>query len=324
MSGNKSVLLSTARWALAVLLAFPGAWSVAQDRFPAKPITLVVPWPAGSGADVVHRGAARIAERHLGKPIVVVNRPGAAGTIGARLVEEALPDGYTLGGVASTVVITQYTSANPTNWARYESVATLTYDPAVVAVRADSNWKTLRDMIAFARSNPGQVRIGNAGTGGAHHLFAAMLESAAGMKLEHVPYKGSSEVVAGVLGGQVQLVSGDTSAVFSQIQSGQLRILGMATDARHPDFPTVTTYRDDGVDMVVGMRRLVVAPRGVPRPIIATLEDAYLKAVRDPDFTKVKGGWQPVGLNAADTARVMGEDDRMVRRLVEELKLERQ
>jgi tripartite-type tricarboxylate transporter receptor subunit TctC len=289
-----------------------------------KPITLIVPWPAGSGADVVHRGAARIAERHLGKPIVVINRPGAAGTIGARFVEESTADGYTLGGVASTVVITQYTSANPTNWARYDPVATLTYDPALVAVRADSSWRTLRDMIAYAKANPGQVRIGNAGTGGAHHLFAAMLENAAGIKVEHFPYKGSSEVIVGVLGGQIQVVSGDTSAVYSQVQSGQLRILGMATDSRHADFPNVATYRDEGVDVVVGMRRLVVAPRGVPRPVIAALEEAYVKAVRDPEFTKVKGGWQPMALTAAETARVMGEDDRMVKGLVDQLKLDRQ
>jgi len=290
----------------------------AQDRYPSKPVSLIIPWPAGAGTDVVQRAAARIVEAQIGKSIVVFNKPGAAGAIGAREVEGADPDGYTLGGIASTVLLTQYTSPNPTDWKKYEPVATLTYDPAAIAVRFDSRFKTLNDLVDYARSHPGDVTIGNSGTGGLHHIFAVMLQQAAGIKVTHVPFKGGSEIVVATLGGQIDAASADTSALYPQVQSGKLRLLGLASKSRHPMFVDVPTYVEQGIGVEIGVRRLVVAPKGTSASIVAKLEQSYLKAVGDPEFTKIKGGWVVDSKNASDTAAAMASDDRQLKRIVDQ------
>lgn len=292
--------------------------SSAQDSYPSKPISLVVPWPAGAGTDVVQRAAARLVENEIGRNIVVHNKPGAAGVIGAREVENAPPDGYVLGGIASTVLLTQYTVPNPTDWKKYEPVATLTYDPAGIAVRVDSPFKTLRDLVEYAKASPGKLKVGNSGMGGFHHVFAVMLEQATGVKLEHIPFKGGSEIVVATLGGQIEAASADTSALYSQVQSGKLRLLGLASSKRHPIFPDVPTYIEQGIQVDIGVRRLIVAPKGTPDPVISKLEKAYLKAGNDPEFTKLKGGWVIDLKNARETAKAMESDDRQLRIIVEQ------
>ena len=289
----------------------------AQDSYPNKPVLLVVPWPPGAGTDVVHRAAARLAEIELGKTIVVQNKPGAAGVIGSREIENAAPDGYLIGGMASTVLLTQYTALSPTDWKKYEPVAMLTFDPAGLAVRVDSPMKNLRDFIEYARANPGQVKVGNSGAGGFHHVSAALLENTAGIKLLNVPYKGSSDSVVATMGGQIDAVSADTSALYAQLQTGKLRLLGLASKDRHPMFPDVPTYAEQGLDIQIGVRRLVVTPKGTPAAIVSRLEKAYLKAAADPQFTKLKGGWIVDVMNARDTALAMERDDLQVRHIVD-------
>lgn len=289
----------------------------AQETYPTKPISLVVPWPAGAGTDVVQRAAARLVEEQLGQSIVVLNKPGAAGVIGARDVENAAPDGYTLGGIASTVLLTQYTSPNPTDWEKYTPIATLTYDPAAIAVRADSPWKSLSEFVEHAKGQSGRVTVGNSGTGGLHHIFAVVLEEASAIKVQHIPFKGGAPLVIGAIGGQIDAASADTSALYSQVQSGKLRLLGVAAQSRHPMFPTVPTFAEQGIDVDIGVRRLVVAPKGTAPAIVSKLEGAYLKAVADPAFLKIKGGWVVDPKNAADTATAMESDDRQLKSIVD-------
>jgi tripartite-type tricarboxylate transporter receptor subunit TctC len=304
--------------ALLIGVAPPG---VADDAYPSKPISLVVPWPAGAGTDVVQRAAARLVEKDLNRNIIVINKPGAAGVVGARDVENAAADGYVLGGIASTVLLTQYTVANPTNWSKYEPIATLTYDPAALAVRADSRWQTLRDLVEYAKAHPGEVRIGNSGTGGLHHVFAVMLERAAGISVQHVPFKGGSEIVTATMGAHIEVASADTSALYAQVQTGKLRLLGLASTARHPMFAAVATYKEQGIGLDIGVRRLVVAPKGTPSSIIARLEKAYLKAGGSPEFTSIKGGWVVDLKNARETALAMEDDDRQLKAIVDHAKL---
>jgi tripartite-type tricarboxylate transporter receptor subunit TctC len=313
-------LLKRCQWCVpfvALILASYAVAASAQDAYPSKPISLIVPWPAGAGTDVVQRAAARLVEAQLGRSIVVFNKPGAAGVIGAREIENAAPDGYTLGGIASTVLLTQYTVPNPTDWKKYQAIATLTYDPAAIAVRTDSPWKSLKELIDHAKSRPGVVTVGNSGMGGFHHVFSVVLEEAAGIKVNHIPFKGGTEIVLATLSGQLDAASADTSALYSQVQSGKLRLLGLASKTRHPMFPDVPTYAEQGIDIDIGVRRLVVAPRGTPAPIVAKLEQAYLKAAADPQFTKLKGGWVIDAKNAADTATAMENDDRRLSKIID-------
>lgn len=295
--------------------------AMAQAPYPDRSIRLVVPWPAGAGTDVVQRLAAQVAGADLGQSIVVMNKPGAAGVLGALDVEKAAPDGYTLGGIASTVLLTQYTSVNPTNWANYVPIATLTYDAAAIAVKADARWRTLTEFLAYAKAHPGEVKVGHSGAGGFHHLFAAMLESAAGVKFQFIPYKGGSESALATISGEIDATSADTSALFPLTKAGSLRALGLAAEKRQSDFPNTPTYQEQGVDLKIGVRRLVVAPKGTPPDVIAKLERAYLKAGGNPEFSGVHAGWQIDLKNAADTASAMAQDDLKIRKAVDDLGL---
>lgn len=301
-------------------------WSqatLAAGKYPEKPITMIIPWDAGGGTDLVHRTAAKYAEKYLKQPIIIVNKPGAGGVIGSKAVEDATPDGYTLGGITSTVLLTQYTAPNPTTWSKYEPIFTVTYDPGAMAVGKDSKWKSLKDMIAYAKANPKKVKVGNAGIGALHHLFAIALETEAGVRFHHIPYKGAGAAKVALLGNEVDVVSADTVAFYAQVVSGELRFLGIAADERFSGFPDTPTYKEQGVPLTIGMWRLVVAPKGTPKEVIKTLEDAYSKVMKSPEFQKMQGQWMLVGRGAEETAAVMTKDDQIWKRIAQKYMLEK-
>lgn len=295
--------------------------AIAQSGPPDRAIKLVVPWPAGAGTDVVQRLAAKIVGAELRQNLIVTNKPGAAGVIGAREVEQAQPDGYTLGGIASTVLLTQYTSVSPTNWANYVPIATLTYDAAAIAVRSDSRWKSLSEFLAYAKSHPGKVKVGHSGIGGFHHLFAAMLEKATGAKFLFIPYKGGSESALATMARDIDGTSADSSALFPFSSAGTLRVLGLAGERRQSDFPDTPTYQEQGVDLKIGVRRLVVAPKGTPPDVITKFERAYLNAGKNPEFVNVRAGWQIDLMGSDDTAKAMEQDDSKIRTAVDIMNL---
>lgn len=303
--------------ALACWMCFYGGSIAAAENFPNKPITLIIPWDAGGGTDLVHRAAAKYAEEYLKQPILIVNKPGAGGVIGSKMIEDAKPDGYTLGGITSTVLLTQYTAPNPTNWSKYEPIFTITYDPGAIAVTKDSKWKSLKDLVGYAKANPKKVKVGNAGIGALHHLFAVALESEAGIELHHIPYKGAGAAKVALLGNEVDVVSADTGAFYAQVMSGELRYLGIAADQRFAGFPETPTYKEQGVPLTIGMWRLVAAPKGTPKEVLKVLEDAYAKAMKSPEFQKLQGQWMLVGRGAKETASVMEQDDHIWKKIAE-------
>ncbi|MBN1106142.1 MAG: tripartite tricarboxylate transporter substrate binding protein [Deltaproteobacteria bacterium] len=309
-----------------VLAASVCLWSQATwaaGKYPQKPITMIIPWDAGGGTDLVHRAASKSAEEHLKQPIVIVNKPGAGGVIGSKMVENADPDGYTLGGITSTVLVTQYTAPNPTDWSKYEPVFTVTYDPGAIAVRKDSQWKSLKELIAYAKANPKKVKVGNAGIGALHHLFAVGLETEAGVEFHHIPYKGAGAAKVALLGNEVDAVSADTGAFYAQVVSGQLRLLGIAADQRFSGFPDTPTYKEQGVPLTIGMWRLVAAPKGTPKEVIKILVDAYSKAMKSQEIQKKQGQWILVGRGAEETGAVMKRDDQMWKRIAQKYLLQK-
>lgn len=289
--------------ALLSVLAADRAWS--QDKFPNRPMRLVIPFPPGGGTDVVHRAAAGLAEKTLGQPIVILNKPGAAGVIGALEIERAAPDGYTLGGIASTALLTQHTAQNANSWARMAPIVALTYDAAVIAVHPDSSWKSLGDLIAHAKANPGKLNIGNGGAGTLQHMFAIALEQRAGIDVAHIPYPGGGQAVTGLLGKQIDCISVDIATAYAHAQSGSIRLLGIAARERHPEFPDIPLYREQGVDLDIGIWRLIVAPAETPTAIIEQVRSAYTAAIRNPGFAKVAQGSQIVDMSLPDTIAAM-------------------
>ncbi len=265
---------------LGTMLARP---SLAQARFPNRPIRLIVPWTAGGAADAHFRVLAEVASRHLGQPVVVENRPGANGTLGALALKQAPPDGYLVTqihmGVLRVALMQQRPAYDPLTDFTY--ILHLSGSLLGIVVRADSPWRTLPDLIAHARANPGQVTYGSLGVGSSQHLAMEQLGMIEGVRWTHVPFRGSSESVAALLGGHVDVVA-DSSAWAPMVEDGRLRLLVLFSSQRARRFPDVPTLRDIGIDHASDAAYGLAAPRGLDPEIRRILHDAFKAALYDP------------------------------------------
>jgi tripartite-type tricarboxylate transporter receptor subunit TctC len=261
----------------------------AQDAYPSKPIALVVPFPPGGVADIVARPAADAMSRVLNAPIVIENKPGAGGGIGMGYVAKSKPDGYTLLLALSSISILpeadRITGRAPMfQLDQLVPIARLTADPTVLAVRADSPWKTLQDFVADARKRPGGITYGSSGNYGTMHVPMEMFASSAGVKLLHVPYTGAGPAVIGLLGGNIDSVASGPSTVIQHVKAGKLRVLASWGDKRLASLPDVPTLTESGYDAVFFQWSGLFAPAGTPEAIIVRLREAARAAAIDPRF----------------------------------------
>lgn len=270
----------------------------AEPAFPNKPIELNVMFAAGSSADVVARVLAEGMTRQLGQPVVVMNRPGAGGAIAYKYVQAQKPDGYTLIFNSNSISTVYYSGLTPFDYTAFDSVARVTIENPVLAVRADSPWKNLRDIVAYARDNPGALKLGNSGTGSHTHIAAESFFTDQKVQPMHVPF-GSSQVVTSLLGGHVDALVQLPSALVPHVRSGALRIIGTMSSKRDPAFPEVPTALEQGYHFQADLWRGIAAPKGLPPAVLAKLEDAIQKTVASPEF-KAQGdkngfvaAWQP-------------------------------
>src|SRR5437588_2279954 len=229
-----------------LLLAFD---ATAQDTYPSKPITLIVPFPPGGVADIVGRPFADALSRELKTPVVIENKPGAGGGIGMGYVAKAKPDGYTLLLALSSISILPEADKVIGRSPLYQldqlvPIARLTADPTVLAVRADSPWKTLQEFVADARRRPGAITYGSSGNYGTMHMPMEMFADVAGIKLLHVPYTGGGPAVVALLGGNVDAISSGPSTVIQHVKAGKLRVLASCGDKRLASLPDIPTLSD--------------------------------------------------------------------------------
>ena len=267
--------------AAGALIGFAGA-AAAQD-FPAKPVTLIVPWPAGGSTDIAMRAIAEAASKHLGQPIVVDNKAGGSGTVGpATMAASARPDGYTIAQIPITVFrlpLMQKTTWDPTKDFTY--IVHLTGYTFGVTTKADSPFKTLQDMLEFARQNPGKVTYATPGAGTSPHIGMEQIAAKAGVKLTHVPFKGGAETNAAVLGGHTMLQA-DSTGWKPLVDAGQLRLLVTWTAERSKNWPDVPTLKELGFPFVFDSPFGVAGPKGMDGKVVAKLHDAFKKAIEDP------------------------------------------
>ena len=259
------------------------------QAWPERPITFICPWPAGGTADQSMRALCTVASRVLGQAIAVENKAGASGMIGAKALASARADGYTIGQIPISVT-------------RFSQLGTLQADPRKdfsyiartsgqtfgIAVPANSPFKTLKDFVDAAKAKPGQVTYAHAGVGGATHVGMEEFAGAAGIQLNHVPYKGGAEALQGVLGGHVDALA-DSSSWAPHVEAGKLRLLATWGEQRTPRFKDVPTLREAGYDVVVDAPNGIGAPAGVQPAILAKLRDAFKQAVASPEFKAVTG-----------------------------------
>ena len=287
MTSRRTLLALAAASATAALA--PTGSAMAQ-AYPNRPITMIVPWPAGGSTDRHLRALAEIASKHLGQTIVIDNKPGAGGTLGpGQMALTAKPDGYTIAQFPMGMLRIphmQKTQWNPlTDFTYIIGVSGYTFG---FTVKADSPYKSFNDYIEAARKNPGKVDYGSTGIGTSPHLLMEELAANAKVNLVHVPFKGNADLQQALLGGHVQAQS-DATGWDKFVDGGQMRLLVTFGDKRTKRWPDVPTAKDLGYGVVSSSPYGLVGPKGMDPAIVKTLHDAFKKAMDDPKHMEVLG-----------------------------------
>ena len=281
---------SMIRALLAAAAALSFASAPAAAAYPAHPITLINPYAAGGPADVVARSLARALEKRLGQPVVVENKPGGGASIGTGFVARAKPDGYTLllGTSAGHVVTPLMQKTMYDGIQGFEFCSVVAVQPIMLVVNPSRGIKTVPDLIARAKAEPGKLSYGSAGVGGATHLGAELFQQAAHVQLNHIPYAGASPAINDAVGGQIDLAMLNLSASLPFIRQGRLVPLAYAADKRSPLLPDVPTLDEAGVKGAQAATWYsLAAPAGTPRDIVQKLSETVRSVNDDPDYRRI-------------------------------------
>jgi tripartite-type tricarboxylate transporter receptor subunit TctC len=277
--------------ALAALVAgVPVQPAAAQEPYPSRPISLVVPFPPGGVADLTARPVAAAMEKALRQPVGVVNKTGAAGAVGMQFVATSKPDGYTLLLALSSISIIPEADklfGRPPAFTvdQFAPVALISADPTILAVRTESPWKTAKQFIEDAKKRPNQISYSSSGIYGTLHMAMELLSHGAGIKLRHVPYAGAGPALTALLGGHVDALASGPSVILPQIKAGKLRPLAGWGDKRVASLPDVPTFKELGYpEAEFYIWAGLFAPKGTPEPALRTLREAARAGVADPDF----------------------------------------
>ena len=258
------------------------------ERYPGKPIRVIVPFAAGGGGDFVTRLLAPRLGELLGTTLLVENRTGASGNIGTEAALKSPPDGYTLltiSGTYATQIVASKLSFDP--YAAITPLTQLTQESTVIVVNAQSPISSLRDLIERARAAPGKITYGSAGRGGLAHLETEYFAAQTGISLVHVPYRGTAGALGDLLGGQIDMVFGSTSSMAAHVRAGKLRALVITGAARSRSLPEVPTFADLGMGWTPPLLwHALVAPRGLPAPIAEKLVAAIGEALRSREISE--------------------------------------
>jgi tripartite-type tricarboxylate transporter receptor subunit TctC len=277
------------RAALFVVLSLLSLSGAAQDAYPTKPITMIVPFPPGGVADIVGRPLAVSMEKTLRQPVVVTNRTGAGGAVGMAAAAKSAPDGYTILMGLSSISIFPVSDRINGKQPAYElkdfaPIALVTADPTVLVVRADSPYKTLKDFVDAAKANPGKINYSSSGVYGTLHVAMEIFANAAGIKLFHVPYQGGGPAVTALLGGQVEALASGPAAAIGQIRGGKMRALASWSTERLKLLPEIPTFKELGYDAEFYIWSGVFAPAATPAPVLGRLREAVRAAANSAEF----------------------------------------
>ncbi len=305
-------------------LALSACAALAQAQsYPAKPVRIVVPYPAGGTTDIIARiAAAQLAER-LKQPFVVENRAGASGAIGAVAVAQSAPDGYTLVmGTASSHGINSALQKNlPYDAVKdFAPVTVVASTPNIVVVHPSVPARTLGELLALARAQPGKINFGSTSPGGSPHMSAELLKMMAGVDMTHVPYKGAAPMLTDLIGGQIQVGFDNLPSTIGFVRSGKVRALAVTTPQRWPGAPDIPTVAESGVPgyEVSGWFGLL-APAGTPKAVLDTLQSAVAQAVQQPEVARQLRdlGAEPVANRPEAFARDIAADVEKWRKVVQ-------
>jgi tripartite-type tricarboxylate transporter receptor subunit TctC len=290
------------------------------QRYPTKAVTFVVPFPAGGRTDLI----ARIVAQHLPGPlnatVVVANKPGASSVLGSHEVSQARPDGYTLGFFSTSFVTAQYTVSTPIVRKDYDLLAIVNVDPAAVAVNETAPWKSLKELVGHARNNPGRLRIGMI-PGASAQIFAGALEKAAGIKLINVPFKGDADGAIALAGGHIDVHVAVPVSYQALVAAKKVRVLAVAAEERSPLYGDIPTFRENGVDLVIGAFHGVYGPLGLPADVRDTMVAALERAMSSKELVEqMSKAGAGILFRKGDAARAfLAQQDAAYRQIIDEL-----
>jgi tripartite-type tricarboxylate transporter receptor subunit TctC len=282
-----------------VSLSFVPSYVQAQ-AYPDKPIKLIIPWPPGGGADVVSRLLSKAVGDDLGTQIIIDNRGGAAGNIGATAAARSAPDGYTIVfAYSGTHSINRHLyKTMPFEESDFAPIVFLASVPQLLTVRVDSPYKSVADVIAAAKANPGKLTYGSSGNGAINHMAGQLFADMAGIKLQHVPYKGGAPATNAILSGEIDLIFGEPAPLLPHVRSGKLRAIAVTSAKRSPSVPDLPTIAEVAVPgYEVTSWNGFLAPAGTPDAAIKRLNASFNKVLADPAMRErlIQMGYEPVG-----------------------------
>ena len=310
----------------ALLLAAPAFVSALAQSYPERPVRIIVPTPAGGPVDVMARLIAAGLPATLGQNVIVENKPGAGNTLGSRLAAEAAPDGYTLMvSAASGLIISPiiYKTAGY-DAASFAPIALIAETPQLLVVNAQLPFKSVAELVAYAKANPGKLNYSTGGSGTLPHLAAELFKKTTGINIVHVPYKGGGPALTGVMAGEVQMTFDPVATSLQLIKDGRLRALAIAGPKRVAALPDVPTMAESGYQsFTVGAWTALLAPKGTPAAIIAKLNDGVNKALQSEPMksTLARLGAEPRGGTSQALADHMANETKRWKPIVESIDL---
>lgn len=250
--------------------------------YPKKPIQMIVPFAAGGGTDTVARAIGNEVQSELGQSVAVQNVTGGSGAVGFQEGINSKPDGYTLTLATVELLTLPQLGVSNFEYTDLRPIALLNQDPAAITVRADAPWDTIEEFIEYAKNN--EVAVGNSGVGAIWHMAAIALQNETGAKFTHTPFEGAAPAVTSLLGGHLDAVTVSPGEVYTQVQSGDFKVLAVMSDDRIEKLPDVPTLKEKGIDLSIGTWRGIFAPKDTPEDICLKLEEAFGKASESEDF----------------------------------------
>lgn len=296
------------------------------QTWPTKTVTIVVPFPAGGTTDVLARAISNRLSTAIGQPVIVDNKPGAGATLGADLVAKSAADGYTLlmGAVHHTVASNYYKNLRYNFEKDFAPITTVALVPNVITVSTKSPHNSVKEVIAAGKANPDKLSYGSNGNGTAQHMIGTQFEMETGVKVLHVPYKGSAPLTTDLLGGQVDMSFDTITPVLPFIKEGKLKALAVTTAKRSSTLPNVPTLQEAGVpNLAIGTWFGLLAPAATPKPVIARLNTEIVKIIQSPEFKKQMAdiGAEPIGNKPEEMAKQIKEETEKFARLVKDGKI---
>jgi tripartite-type tricarboxylate transporter receptor subunit TctC len=303
---------------LMLLLAAPAH---AQTTYPQKPVRVIVPFPAGGANDALCRIVADKLSTEWKQPVIVDNKPGAGGNIGAEVAYRAEPDGYTLLCAPPPPLAINHNlyKSLPYDWSKFAPITVLALVPNVITARKDFPAESAKELVAYAKANPGKVTYASQGNGSTSHLTAEMFATMTGIKLVHVPYKGEGPALIDLTAGRVDIFFGNIAAALRFQKAGQAKFFGITNRSRSPAAPDVPTAGEAGYpDLISVTWFAIVAPPGTPDAIVHKINADAAAALKQPDVrTKfLEQGAEPVGQDPASTAAFIKDEERRWREVI--------